>query len=117
MAIVVIGRGIDLSIVATMAIPVACVLFMMNQGVSTPGAFALGVGLSLAIGVLNGVFIAYVEVPALFATLAIGAFVYGFGRSQLFDQDIIALPKSESWIAAVGRMHVGEIPVAVVFFA
>src|SRR5580698_2681036 len=48
MAIVVIGRGIDLSIVATMAIPVAWVLFMMGQGVSTPVAFALGVGLSLA---------------------------------------------------------------------
>jgi ribose transport system permease protein len=117
MAIVVIGRGIDLSIVATMAISVAWVLFMMNQGVSAPVAFALGIGFSLAIGVLNGVFIAYVEVPALFATLAIGAFVYGFGRSQLFDQDIIALPKSESWIAVVGRMHVGQIPLAVLFFA
>jgi ribose transport system permease protein len=117
MAIVVIGRGIDLSIVATMAISVAWVLFMMNQGVSAPVAFALGIGFSLAIGVLNGVFIAYVEVPALFATLAIGAFVYGFGRSQLFDQDIIALPKSESWIAEVGRMHVGQIPLAVLFFA
>jgi ribose transport system permease protein len=117
MAIVVIGRGIDLSIVATMAIPVAWALYMMDHGVAAAPAFALGLGLSLAIGVLNGVFIAYVEVPALFATLAIGAFVYGFGRSQLFDQDIIALPKSESWIAAVGRMHVGEIPIAVVFFA
>jgi ribose transport system permease protein len=117
MAIVVIGRGIDLSIVATMAIPVAWALYMMDHGVAAAPAFALGLGLSLAIGGLNGVFIAYVEVPALFATLAIGAFVYGFGRSQLFDQDIIALPKSESWIAAVGRMHVGEIPIAVVFFA
>jgi ribose transport system permease protein len=117
MAIVVIGRGIDLSIVATMAIPVAWVLFMMNQGVSTPVAFALGVGLSLAIGVLNGVFIAYVEVPALFATLAMGSFIYGFGRSRLFNQDIIALPKSEYWIAELGRMHIGQIPIAVLFFA
>ena len=93
MAVVVIGRGIDLSIVATMAIPVAWVLFMMNQGVSTPVAFALGVGLSLAIGVLNGFFIAYVEVPALFATLAMGTFIYGFGRSRLFNQDINALDR------------------------
>jgi ribose transport system permease protein len=117
MAIVVIGRGIDLSIVATMAIPMAWVLYMMNQGVAVPAAFALGLGLALAIGVLNGIFIAYVEVPALFATLAIGIFVYGFGRSRLFNQDIIYLPESASWIAAVGRMHVAEIPIAVVFFA
>jgi predicted ABC-type sugar transport system permease subunit len=103
MAIVVIGRGIDLSIVAVMAIPVAWLLTMMDHGVAAPLAFALGLGFALAIGALNGIFIAYVEAPALFATLAIGAFVYGFGRSQLFSQDIIALPKSESWIAAVGR--------------
>jgi ribose transport system permease protein len=117
MAIVVIGRGIDLSIVATMAISVAWVLYMMNQGVPTVAALALGCGFSLAVGVLNGIFIAYVEVPALFATLAIGIFVYGFGRSQLFNQDIIYLPANASWIAAVGRMHVAQIPIAVVFFA
>jgi len=56
-------------------------------------------------------------VPALFATLAIGTFIYGFGRSQLFNQDIIALPKSETWIAEAGRIHVGQIPIAVLFFA
>ncbi len=117
MAVVVIGRGIDLSIVATMAIPVAWVLYMMNQGVSVAAAFGLGIGFSIGVGILNGIFIAYVEVPALFATLAMGAFVYGFGRSQLFNQDIIYLPTSSSWMAEVGRMHVANIPIAVVFFA
>src|ERR1700709_1418046 len=61
MAIVVIGRGIDLSIIATMAISVAWVLYMMNQGVSPLIAFGLGIAFSLSVGVLNGVFIAYVE--------------------------------------------------------
>jgi ribose transport system permease protein len=117
MAIVVIGRGIDLSIVATMAIPMAWVFYMMNQGVATAPAFALGCGLSLAIGIFNGVFIAYVEVPPLFATLAVGIFVYGFGRSQLFNQDIVYLPASAGWIAEVGRMRVVGVPIAVVFFA
>ena len=42
MAIVVIGRGIDLSIVATMAIPVAWALYMMDHGVAAAPAFALG---------------------------------------------------------------------------
>ncbi|HEY1721537.1 MAG TPA: ABC transporter permease [Magnetospirillaceae bacterium] len=117
MAIVVIGRGIDLSIVATMAIPVAWVLYMMNQGVPIAAAFGLGVGFSIGVGLLNGFFIAYVEVPALFATLAMGAFVYGFGRSQLFNQDIIYLPTTSTWIADIGRMHVAQIPIAVLFFA
>lgn len=117
MAIVVIGRGIDLSIVATMAISVAWSLYMMNHGMPVALAFALGLGFSVLIGVLNGFFIAYVEVPALFATLAMGIFVYGFGRSRLFDQDIIYLPASASAVAAIGRMHIAQIPVAVLFFA
>jgi ribose transport system permease protein len=117
MAIVVIGRGIDLSIVATMAIPVAWVLFMMNQGVPAAAAFGLGVVFSIGVGVLNGFFIAYIEVPALFATLAMGTFIYGFGRSQLFNQDIIYLPTTSPWIAEIGRMHVAHIPIAVLFFA
>jgi ribose transport system permease protein len=117
MGIVVIGRGIDLSIIATMAISVAWVLYMVNQGTPTIEAFVLGAGFSVVIGILNGFFIAYVEVPALFATLAIGTFVYGFGRSQLFDQDIIYLPASMSWMGNIGRMHVAQVPIAVVFFA
>ncbi|HWA46580.1 MAG TPA: ABC transporter permease [Hypericibacter adhaerens] len=117
MAVVVIGRGIDLSIVATMAIPVAWALYMTDQGMPVATAFALGAGFSILVGILNGFFIAYVEVPALFATLAIAAFVYGFGRSQLFNQDIIYLPASAAWIGAVGKMHVAQVPIAVVFFA
>ncbi|MDA8248728.1 MAG: ABC transporter permease [Rhodospirillales bacterium] len=116
MAIVVIGRGIDLSIVATMAIPAAWALYMMNHGTVAPVALGLGLLMSIAIGIVNGIFIAYVEVPALFATLAMATFVYGFGRSQLFDQDIIYLPASASWIGALGRMHVGQVPLSVVFF-
>jgi ribose transport system permease protein len=116
MAVVVIGRGIDLSIVATMAIPAAWALYMMNHGVAGPAALALGLLMAIAIGVVNGVFIAYVEVPALFATLAMATFVYGFGRSRLFDQDIIYLPASASWMAALGRAHVAQAPLSVLFF-
>ena len=117
MGIVVIGRGIDLSIIATMAISVAWTLNMVSRGMPTPEAFALGAGFAIIVGVLNGIFIAYVEVPALFATLAMGTFVYGFGRSRLFEQDIVYLPASLSWMGDIGRMHVAQIPFAVTFFA
>ncbi len=117
MALVVIGRGIDLSLIATMAITTAWTLYLVGQGMAAPEAFALGVMLALVVGVINGVVIAYIEVPALFATLAMGSLVYGFGRSQLFDQDIVYLPDRVGWLAKVGRAHIGQVPAAVIFFA
>lgn len=116
MALVVVGRGIDLSLVATMAISTSWSLALMGQGFSSPLALGVGLGLALVIGMANGFFVAYIEVPALFATLAMGAFVYGFGRSQLFDQDIIYLPDSASWLAEFGRTRIAGVPSAALVF-
>src|SRR5262249_56401097 len=92
MALVIIGRGIDLSAVAIMAMTVAWYLQMLNNG--TPGGVALGLAVAgvLAIGCINGFLIAYADVPAIFATLASGAFVYGFARPPLIAQDATPLP-------------------------
>jgi ribose transport system permease protein len=117
MALIVIGRGIDLSIVATMAITAAWSLNLMSQGWSSGAAFGVGLLLAIVIGLLNGFFVAYIEVPALFATLAMGSVVYGFGRAQLFTQDVIYLPESAGWLSALGRAHVAQVPSAVIFFA
>jgi ribose transport system permease protein len=116
MAIVVIGRGIDLSAVAIMAMSVAWYLQMLNEG--TPGGVALAIALAgvLAIGGLNGFLIAYAEVPAIFATLATGAFVFGVVRSRFIDQDMIAVPKDD-WIEHLGQIRLASIPIEVFVFA
>src|SRR5215468_6310520 len=110
MALVIIGRGIDLSAVAIMAMSVAWYLQMLDQGMSNGLALALALGGVLAIGCLNGFLIAYADVPAIFATLASGAFVYGFARSQLIAQDATPVPPGH-WIDQLGRFHLAEIPV------
>ena len=102
MALTIIGRGIDLSMVANMAISVAWVLYLANHGMPLPVAILCGLALSLAIGLLNGVLIAYVEIPAIFATLAMGTAVYGFGHSMLVNSDLIFMPKSDPWFKAIG---------------
>jgi ribose transport system permease protein len=116
MALVIIGRGIDLSAVAIMAMTVAWYLQMLDRG--TPDSVALTLALAgvLAIGCLNGFMIAYADVPAIFATLASGAFVYGFVRSQLIAQDATPVPP-DHWIDQLGRFHLAAIPVEVFFFA
>ncbi len=116
MAIVIIGRGIDLSAVAIMAMSVAWYLQMLNDGVSDGTALALTLGGVVAIGLVNGFLIAYADVPAIFATLASGAFVYGFTRSQLITQDATPVPP-DHWIEALGGFQIVELPVEVVFFS
>jgi ribose transport system permease protein len=116
MAIVIIGRGIDLSAVAIMAMSVAWYLEMLNR--SLPDAIALPAALLgvVFIGALNGFLIAYAEVPAIFATLASGAFVFGLARSRLIGQDVITVPKGH-WVATLGQARLLGIPVEVFLFA
>lgn len=116
MALVIIGRGIDLSMVAMMALATAWQLELMNTGHSAAIATLIVLGAVVLVGLANGFLIAYADVPALFATLASGAFVFGFGRSQLITQDIVYVPK-ESTLIALGQARVVGLPIDVVCFA
>ena len=102
MALTIIGRGIDLSMVANMAISVAWVLYLANRGLPLALALLCGLALSLFVGLVNGVLVAFLEIPAIFATLAMGLVVYGFGHSVLVNSDVIFLPGAERWFKAIG---------------
>lgn len=116
MAIVIIGRGIDLSAVAIMAMSAAWYLQLLNEGWSEWQAMgAAGAGV-LMIGLINGFLIAYADVPAIFATLATGSFVFGFVRSRLITQDAVPVPPG-NWLEQLGSLHPLGIPPEVFIFA
>lgn len=117
MALVVIGRGIDLTMVTVMAISVAWVFSEINGGMGTAAAFALGFGFALLIGIINGVLIAYVEIPAIFATLAMATFVYGLGHFALVDNDTIFVGDKLSTFKALGAGYLWGIPASVIWAA
>ena len=117
MALTIIGRGIDLSMVANMAISVAWVLFLANGGTPLPLAIICGLAFCLVVGLINGILIAYVEIPAIFATLAMGTAVYGFGQSMLVEGDVIFVPRTEDWFKAIGGSALFGIPSPVLWFA
>src|SRR6202521_734634 len=102
MAILVIGGGIDLAIVAIYAMSAAWTLHLANSGASIPLAILLGYLFALSAGVLNGVLIAYFEIPALFATLGMASLVYGFARFALVPLYVVCMPASASSIAWIG---------------
>ncbi|HLJ65063.1 MAG TPA: ABC transporter permease [Stellaceae bacterium] len=116
MGLVVIGRGLDLCQVATMAATSAIVIELMQHGWPTLPALAIGLVLALLIGALNGAIIAFMEVPALFTTLATAFFVYGSTRFVL--QQMIVYPPA----AATGFLYFGQgrplgIPMPIIVFA
>lgn len=117
MAVSIIGRGIDLSMVASMAVSVAWMLAEMNAGRPFGEAIALAFALSLVIGLINGILIAYVEIPPIFATLAMGTAIYGFGRVFLLSSDVNFLPEDWRWLYVMATARPLGIPVSVFCFA
>jgi ribose transport system permease protein len=118
MALAIIGRGIDLSIVANMAVSVAWVLQLTNNGTALPLAILSGFALALAIGLINGILVAYFEIPAIFATLAMGTAAYGFVRSVILDDNLVYLKAAQNtWFKWIGSGQVFVIPNAVFLFA
>lgn len=117
MAVVVIGRGIDISMIASLAVPSGLLLQTMQGGHDLATAAALSLGLSLAFGLFNGWLIAYAEVPSLFATLASGLFLAGLGQAFIFQLEVVQWPQSLDAIAWFGRGGIAGVPMPVVMFA
>ena len=110
MAIVVLGRGIGLSLIAALAVPGGLVLQMVQNGHSlTVSLLAAGL-LSIGIGLANGWLIAYAEVPPLFATLASGLFVAGLGQSALFQLDVVQWSDGMAGFERLGQGSILGIP-------
>ena len=115
MLIVVLGRGIDLSMVAIMAISVAWTIQLVGEGTPLGLALAMGYGFALAMSCISGTLVAYAEIPAIFATLAMGTFVYGFGRAHLITgTDVVYLPASFGWASQIGQGQLWGIPIPII---
>ncbi len=117
MAIVVIGRGVDLSMIALLAVPTALILSLVGAGVSLPLAVAAGLALALAFGVLNGIMVAYAEVPSLFVTLATGIGLAGIGQSGILTYDEVPWPHKLNALAWLGGTQLFDVPSSIITFA
>ncbi len=117
MGMVVIARGIDLSMIATLATPPALILHLAGNGTGIGTAFALALALAVAFGLLNGWLIAYAEMAPLFATLACGLLLYGLGSGVLFSNDIVPWPGVLDGWSWIGGSRLLGVPTPVLIFA
>jgi len=114
MAIAIIGRGIDLSMVAIMAMSVAWTLSLAEAGHPPLEAFFAGLLFSLAVGAINGILVAYLEIPSIFATLAMTSVTYGFGQHFLVRVDVAYVGDALSRLRSMGAGRTAGIPNSVI---
>lgn len=117
MAVIVIGRGIDLSMVALLVVPSGLLLQLVQDGHSMPIALAAALALALAFGLLNGFLIAYVEISPLFTTLGTGIFLAGMGQAMFFPLDVVPWVPQLKSIEWIGSGPVGFVPKPIIMFA
>ncbi len=95
MAVVIISRGLDLSQVAAMVAGATTFCTLINAGLTGPPAIVLAILAMMLIGLANGWLIAFVEIPAMLATLASAMVVTGLFRfAVLRGEYLLILPKS-----------------------
>ena len=117
MAVVVIGRGIDVSIVATAAVVPALILQLSLEGYSVWIAIVIGILVAGLFGLLNGLLIAFADVPALFVTLASGLFLAGLGQWKLFDLVTVEWSPALNSLQWIGRGSVLGVPMPAIMLA
>jgi ribose transport system permease protein len=117
MAVVVIGRGIDLSQIATLACSSAIAITLLNNGWPPLAAIGFGLLLSVAIGLANGYLVSVIEIPPLFTTLASSLLVLGVTRALVVPHYQVFLQPGHDWLLALGGTVPGGVPVSVIAFA
>ena len=104
MGVVIISRGLDLSLIATMVAGGATFAILIDAGYSDLVAIALTILAVTAIAFINGWLIAYVEIPAMLATLATAMVITGFFRFfVLRGEYLLLLPKTNPAVVLFAR--------------
>ena len=117
-AIVIMGKGVDLSgaAIAAIAAQGAAHLWEVRKYGETK-AIIVVIVLAIVMGLINGWLVAYVEVPALFATLGTWKLFEGLFQVSLFDKKIYELPTGGSIITWMGRGRFLGIPAPILIAA
>jgi ribose transport system permease protein len=117
MGLVVIGRGIDLAMIATMVVAVSWAFSLAQAGMNFDYALLIGAAFVIVVGCITGILVAYADVPAIFTTLAMGLAVYGVGRAYFFKIDVQNVPDNAGWFSFLGVGRVLGVPVPIIAFA
>jgi ribose transport system permease protein len=113
MAFVVIGRGLDLTMIATLAAGLCWALFITANGVPFGLSLVMGAALVVLFGTVIGVIVAFAEIPAIFTTLAMASVIFGVGNTFLFSSDTFNAPNNVGWLQFLGYGSFLGVPIVI----
>jgi ribose transport system permease protein len=116
MGLIVISRGIDLSEVAIMAGAWSVTLAAVPHGLPPLWAAPVALAISVAIGLVNGAMIAFVEAPALFVTLATTFVIYG-AAYWIAPVYVVYAPHDAPALLFAGNGVLLGVPMPIIVFA
>jgi len=112
---VLVSGGIDISMGSTIFLSSVIVTTLANKGMGLAGAFAVALGCGIAVGVVNGFFVAVLRVVPLIVTLASLYVVRGVALSLTGVQSLFFF-NDVGEAVAYARIG-GVVPVVVVILA
>ncbi len=115
MAVVIIGRGIDLSQVAIALVSSGIAVKFMINGLPLPVALLFGFAIAIGLGILNGIIISYLEVPAFFTTLASAFLFVGVAREWVIKSMLINIPAENTSFLTLGQTWL-SVPIPLIVF-
>jgi ribose transport system permease protein len=115
MGLIVISRGIDLSMVSIMAAAWSIPLNQIEGGMPIGWAVLLSLFIAVLIGTVNGVIIAFVEAPPLFVTLAASFVIYGLAF-WIAPSWVVYAPKNAPTLLYPGHGLLFGIPMPIIVF-
>ena len=122
MAVVVISKGIDLSLIATLAVGTALASVLSSgdvlPSIDLPFIYAviLGFIFTAILCAMTGVLVAYWDMASVFVTLAMAGVIYGLGRTLFISDELNYLPEDAAWLEYLGRGQLFGIPMPIICF-
>lgn len=112
MMMIILTGGIDLSIGSTIElINVVCPLLMVKFGMHPVAAVLLSFGMSLIIGLVNGLLITKLQLPPMIVTMAFMNIIYGAAFLISGGEPVFGFDDN---FATLGQGYIGEVPIPTV---
>ena len=122
MAVVVISKGIDLSLIATLAVGTALASVLSSGDVlpliDLPFIYGVLIGLIFTsiLCAITGILVAYWDMASVFVTLAMAGVIYGLGRTLFIGDELNYLPEDALWLEYLGRGQLFGVPMPIICF-
>ena len=122
MAVVVISKGIDLSLIATLAVGTALASVLSSgdvlPSIDLPFIYAviLVFIFTAILCAMTGILVAYWDMASVFVTLAMAGVIYGLGRTLFIRDELNYLPEDAAWLEYLGRGQLFGVPMPIICF-